>query len=134
MIHSIVRWLIVIVAAVLIVKFAIGWLKKQPFDGMARGLSGAFGGLMDTQLLLGLMYFLITGFGGTGFPRFRWEHFITMLIAVVIAHLPTAWKKKADDIRYRNTLFAVIVALLFVAAGIMPLGGWARWWHITGLF
>ena len=134
-IHSIVRWLIVIVAAVLIVKFAIGWLKKQPFDGMARGLSGAFGGLMDTQLLLGLLFFIWSGAaieGGFAI-RQRWEHLAVMLIAVVVGHLPALWKKLDDQKRYRNGLIAILVAILLVVVGVSLLPG-NRWLSITGLF
>jgi hypothetical protein len=54
-----------------------------------------------------------------------------MLVAVIVAHLPTAWKKLPDHIRTRNTLIAVIVALLIIAVGVLPIGGWVRWWHIS---
>jgi hypothetical protein len=133
-IHSIVRWLIVIVAVALVVKFSIGWLKKQPFDNVAQRLLSAFSGLLDTQLLLGLIYFTWSGMAGVGFPRQRWEHFFLMVIAVVVGHLPAMWKKKDDVTRYRNSLLAVLVALLIIFLAIAPIGGWARWWHITGLF
>jgi hypothetical protein len=131
--HSIVRWALVLVALAVLVKFAIGWLRKQTFDKTASALSSAFGGLMDLQLLLGLLYFLISGFGGAGFPRFRWEHLGVMTIAVVVSHLPSMWKKLEDGRRYRNSLIAVLVALVLVAAGVSLLPG-SRWLHITGLF
>jgi hypothetical protein len=133
--HSIVRWLTVLAAAALIVKYAIGWLKQQPFDKAARALGAAFSGLMDTQLLLGLIFFIWDGItieGGFGL-RHRWEHLGVMLIAVVIAHLPAMWKKQDDATRYRNTLMAVIVSLVLVIVGVATLPG-NRWLHITGLF
>lgn len=130
-IHSIVRWAITLVAIALIVRLAIGLMKKQAFDQSARVLTAAFSGLMDTQMLLGILYLLIGGFGAVGFPRYRLEHAGMMLIAVIVAHLPAAWKKLPDNIRTRNTLIAVIVALLIVFIGVIPLGGWVRWWHIS---
>jgi hypothetical protein len=130
-IHSVVRWAITLVAIALIVKLAIGLAKKRAFDDSARILTTAFTGLMDTQMLLGILYLLIDGFGTTGFPRYRLEHAGTMLVAVIVAHLPTAWKKLPDHIRTRNTLIAVIVALLIIAVGVLPIGGWVRWWHIS---
>lgn len=130
-IHSIVRWAVTLVAIALIVRLVIGLVKKQAFDQSARILTAAFSGLMDAQMLLGILYLLIDGFGRLGFPRYRLEHAGTMLLAVVVAHLPAAWKKLPDNLRTRNTLIAVIVALLIVAIGIIPLGGWTRWWHIT---
>jgi len=42
MLHSIVRWLIVIVGVVALVKFAIGLLQKSAFGKMDRGLSSGF--------------------------------------------------------------------------------------------
>jgi hypothetical protein len=133
-IHSLVRWLIVLLALTAIVKLALGWRKGQAFDKMAAGLVSGYTGLLDLQLLLGLMYFLLTGFGGLGFPAYRWEHFITMTVAIVIAHLSAIWKKADDQTRYRNTLLVVLLSLLIIFVGIIPIGGWARWWHITGLF
>ena len=133
-IHSLIRWIIMLVALALIVRLSIGLVKKQPFDKIAAGLTSAFAGLMDTQMLLGGLFFLVSGFGGMGFPTYRWEHAIVMLLAIVTAHLPRVWKKAEDGVRTRHTLLAVVISLLLVFLGIMPIGGWARWWHITGLF
>ena len=133
-IHSIVRWLATLVAIALLVRLVIGLVKKQPFDKTASALTGAFGGLMDTQLLLGLLLFVLDGLGKIGFPPYRWEHAVTMFLAVIVAHLPAMWKKQTDAVRTRNTLIAIAVALLLVFISIRPLGGWTRWWHVTGLF
>jgi hypothetical protein len=131
--HSILRWLTVIVAVASIVKFSIGWLKNKPFDKMANGLTSAFGGLMDAQLLLGLIFFIWSGLAGMGFPGYRWLHIILMTIAVAVSHLPSMWKKLPDNIRYQNTLFAVVGALVILILGVLVLPG-ARWLHISGLF
>ena len=124
-IHSIVRWLIVVVGIVAIIKFAIGWARKSAFDKMDRGLSSGFSGLMDLQVMLGLLYFLITGFGGVGFPLFRIEHLVTMLLAAAAEHAPAMFKKANN--KFAVALGAVVVALLLVYVGVMRLpGGWSR--------
>jgi hypothetical protein len=133
-IHSLVRWLATLVAIALLIRLVLGLVRKQPFDTTASALTGAFGGLMDAQLLLGLLFFVLDGLGKTGFPPYRWEHAVTMALAVIVAHLPSIWKKKEDALRTRNTLIVVAVSLLLVFIGVGPLGGWARWWHVTGLF
>src|SRR5258708_35445707 len=92
-VHSLVRWVITLVALALIVRLSVGLLKKQPFDPVAAGLTSAFAGLMDTQMLLGVLFFLVSGFGGTGFPTYRLEHAVTMLLAVIAAHLTRIWQK-----------------------------------------
>jgi len=130
--HSIVRWLVILVALAAIVKLTVGLLKKQDFDTMIGGLVSAFGGLMDTQLLLGLLFFVWNGLAGAGFPRQRWEHLVIMLVAVVVAHLPAMWKKAGTQVRLRNTLLAVIGSLLLVVLGVSLLQP-NRWLVIFGL-
>ena len=127
MIHSLLRWLIVIVAVIAIVKFALGWLRGGAFKGMDRGLAAGFSGLMDTQATLGLIFMVWNGLAGAGFPMFRIEHAVTMIVAAVVAHLPARWKNAADKLRFRNTLFCILGVLLLVYAGVMRLpGGWSR--------
>ncbi len=133
-IHSINRWLVTLVALTLLIRLVMGLAKKQPFDKNKAILTSLFGGLMDLQLLLGAFFLVLDGIAKTGFPTYRWEHAILMLMSVIIAHLPAMWKNKNDFARTRNTLIAVSISLLFVFLGVSPLGGWIRWWHISGLF
>ena len=127
LIHSYLRWLIVVIAIAAIVKFALGWLRGGAFKGMDRGLASGFSGLIDLQVTLGLIFLLWSGFTGVGFPMIRIEHATTMIIAAVVAHLPARWKNAADKIRFRNTLFCILGALLLIYAGVMRLpGGWTR--------
>lgn len=132
--HSLNRWLVTLAAIALIVRLIIGLVKKQPFDKTASALTSAFTGLMDVQMLLGLLFFVLDGLGKTGFPLYRWEHVVIMFLAVMVAHMSARWKKKDDAVRTRNTLITVSVSLLLIFIGIIPLGGWTRWWHVTGLF
>ena len=125
-IHSILRWIIVIVGVIAILKFLIGWLRKSQFDKMDRGLAAGFSGLVDLQVTLGLLYFVITGLGGAGFPMFRIEHTVTMLIAAAVAHAPAMFKKRPWN-KYAVSLFSVIAALLLIYVGVARLpGGWNR--------
>jgi uncharacterized membrane protein YphA (DoxX/SURF4 family) len=122
--HSIVRWLIIIVALVAIVKFSIGWRGGQTFSSMDRGLNSGFTGLIDLQVLLGLIYLLWSGLGaGTGFPSFRIEHMVIMLVAAVVAHLGILWKKSDDKIRFRNSLFIIADTLIIIILGLARLPG-----------
>ncbi|MCS6994834.1 MAG: hypothetical protein N2117_05980 [Anaerolineales bacterium] len=133
--HSILRWLVVFVALALLIRFGLGLIQKHAYDRSARGLASAFAGLMDLQLLIGTVFFVWSGFaiqGGFAL-RHRWEHLFVMLLAVLAAHLPAAWKKKDDQTRYRNGLSAVLVSLLLVVIGVFALPG-NRWLTISGLF
>ncbi|MBI5876305.1 MAG: hypothetical protein HZB53_01535 [Chloroflexi bacterium] len=114
MLHSLVRFAILVIAAVAILKLGYGWLAKRPFDGMDRGLTSGFSGLMDAQALLGLIVLI-----GLGFTPVRIEHAITMIIAVVVAHLPMRWKTAPDAIRQRNNLLAIVASLVLVIVGLV---------------
>jgi len=124
MIHSLVRWLIVIVAVVAAVKFALGWLGGGAFESMDRGLASGFSGLMDLQVTLGLIYLIWSGAAGEGFPSFRIVHAFLMIIAAVVAHLHVIWKNADDKLRFRNSLFIVldVLILVFVGVAILPAG------------
>lgn len=122
LIHSAIRVAILVFAVIVILKFGFGWLAKGSFGGTDRGLQVAFSSLMDVQALFGLVLLLGGGFSGVGFPLYRIEHAVLMIIAVVVAHLPARWKDASDAVRYRNSLFAVIASLLLVLAGIASLG------------
>ena len=127
MFHSSVRWLIVLVAFAVIIKFTIGAFGGGAFKPMDRGLSAGFSGLMDLQVLLGLIYFLWNGLAASTWPAYRFEHLAVMLVAAVVAHLPARWKNAPDKLRFRNALLAVLFALFFVYVGVSLLPrGWAR--------
>jgi multisubunit Na+/H+ antiporter MnhB subunit len=128
-IHSHLRWLVVLVAVIAAVKFAIGWLRGGVFKGMDRGLAAAFAGTIDLQALLGIINLLWLGFSanGGGFPRHRLEHAFIMILAAVLSHLPARWKTAADNIRFRNTFLCILGALLLIYIGVATLpGGWTR--------
>ena len=127
MVHSILRWVIVGVSIIALVKFLIGWLGKQKFTKMDRGLSSGFAGLMDLQVVIGLFMLLVDGFGPIGFPMHRIEHAFALIVAALVAHLPMRWKNSPDAVRFRNTFFCILIALALVYAGVMVLpGGWSR--------
>ncbi len=127
MIHSLVRWVIVVVAVAAIVKFALGWLNKMAYSGMDRGLTSGFSGLLDLQALLGIIYLVWNGLSVSGFPIYRVEHAVVMIAAVIVGHLPTRWRNAPDALKYGNNLIAVAGALVivFIGVAILP-GGWSR--------
>lgn len=123
MAHSGLRWLILLVAAIAILKYLVGWLSRAPFKGMDRGLMAGFSGLMDLQATLGIIVLLWTGFAGAGFPRYRLEHGLIMIVAAVVAHLSARWKNADDTTRFRNNLFLIVASLLLVVVGLLVLPG-----------
>ena len=120
-IHSFMRWLILVVALVAIIKFALGWWRGEKFKSMDRGLASGFSGLMDLQATLGLVFLVWSGLAGAGFPMYRIEHAVTMAIAAAVGHLSARWKNAEDKIRFRNSLFIVLDVLILVFIGVMRL-------------
>ncbi|HUI89181.1 MAG TPA: hypothetical protein VLX61_10725 [Anaerolineales bacterium] len=124
-IHSFVRWIIVVVAVAAIVKFAISWAANSLFTVIDRGLASGFSGLMDLQVLLGLIYLIWNGIAVAGFPTYRILHAGTMIIAAAVAHLPSRFKNLNDKLRFQYSLIAMVGSLILVAIGISFLPqGW----------
>ena len=121
--HGLIRWLVALVAIVALVKFGLGWLRRMAYTSADRGLMSAFTGLLDLNLILGLI--LLFGLGG-GFPAKRVEHAITMIVAVVVAHLAAIWRRSDDAARkFRNNFLVVAVALALIFSAVTQLrGGW----------
>jgi hypothetical protein len=122
MLHSLVRWLIILVGVIAAIKFAMGWMQKASVAKMDRGLLSGFSGLIDLQALLGIIVLFGMGFDA----MYRIEHAVTMVIAAVIAHLPMRWKKDESANALRNNLFVVIGVFVIIILGIGVLPG-MRW-------
>jgi hypothetical protein len=117
--HSLLRWIVVIIGVVTIVKLALGLIQKSAFTGLDRGLTMAFSIAMDIQILIGLLN-LVT----LSFQRANLEHAFVMILALVAVHLPTRWKNAPDAVRFRNTLISFVVSLVLVFIGVALVNGW----------
>ena len=114
-----------VIAVVAIIKFAISWAANSFFKAMDRGTRLGFSGLMDLQVLLGLIYLIWNGIAVTGFPTYRILHGATMIIAAAVAHLPSRFKNLNDKLRFQYSLIAILGSLILVAIGISFLPqGW----------
>jgi hypothetical protein len=123
--HSIVRWLVVIVGIVAMVKLALGWFGKKPFTRADNSLTMLFSMSLDIQVLIGLITLVILSIQA-GFERIFAEHAFIMILALVAVHLPMRWRKAADDVRFRNTFLSFVVALVLIFVGVAMVGGWSR--------
>ena len=121
--HSIVRWLVVLVAVVAVVRYALVMAGKAQSSGMDRGLMAGYTGLLDLNVLLGLILII-----GLGFTPQRIEHAVTNIIAVVVAHFLAQRAKKVEDakLKARTNLLGVVISILIIVVGVALIGGWAR--------
>jgi hypothetical protein len=127
-IHSIFRWVVVLVGLVTLVKFAIGWLSKAQFQQIDDRLTRIFPILVDIQVTLGVILLIWGGLAGEGFPRHRVEHAVVMIVAAFLVHLMARWSSAPDPVRFRNRFFVVLGTLLLIFIGVIALpGGLERW-------
>jgi hypothetical protein len=122
-IHSILRWVILLVAVIAILVFLVSWLRRSQLQGVDRGLMSGFSGLMDLQATIGIVLLIWGGLGGIGFPAYRIEHGLIMILAAVIAHLSARWRNAEESLRYRNYFLIILASLALVMVGISVLPG-----------
>jgi hypothetical protein len=109
-VHNIVRWVALILAIIATTLAVIGWLGKKDWTPRDRKIGVFYTSAMDLQLLLGLLlYFFFSplttsAFGDLGAAMgndlqrfFTVEHVFFMLLAIVFAHLGSAFSKRADE-------------------------------------
>ena len=130
--HSLVRWAIVIVGIVAIVRAFMGWRGSRPWAQLDDRLGLTFASVMDVNLLLGLLlYFVLSPITTAAFQDFgaamadsaqRFfvvEHILVMLIAVVVAHIGRSRSKKAanDQGKFKQAaiFFTIAMALVLLA-------------------
>lgn len=124
--HGGIRWIVVLVGLIAIVKFLIGWLGNMKFGPVDKGLGAAYTISLDINLLLGIIIFVIGLFNDlpSDVLRIRGEHFVVMLLAVVAAHMTSRWKKAEDKIRFRQSALFILLSMILVYVGVFTVGGW----------
>lgn len=125
--HSVIRWGVVLVAILALTMNLIVWIKASDNGRAAQVITRIMTSLIDLQLLLGLLLFVWMGaIGGWAFPRYRFEHAVTMIIAVALVHLSARWKSAATVVRARNTAILIALALVLIWWAVHSLPkGWA---------
>jgi hypothetical protein len=123
-IHSLVRWLVVVVAVVAVVRYALVMAGKAQPSGMDRGLISGYTGLLDLNVLLGVI--IIVGLGE--WETVQIEHAVTNIIGVAAAHFFAQRAKKIEDakLKARANLLGVVISLVIIVVGVALIGGWAR--------
>jgi hypothetical protein len=136
-VHNIMRWIVVVLAIVALVRAYWGWFGKREWSLTDRKVGMFFSISMDVQLLLGLiLYFglspitrsaiqnLGAAMAEAGLRFFALEHFFYMLVAVIVVHVGTTLSRKAVDevAKHRRAALWFTLAILLILVG-MP---WSR--------
>lgn len=128
--HSFLRWVILLLLVIAIIKSLAGTSGNKPFSNGDRKVGLFLMISCDIMLLVGL-YLWFTGGNGLelirqkgmgeimGEARYRFfavEHLISMAIAIALVHVGKSFAKKniADSIKHRRTLLFFGLALLVI--------------------
>lgn len=118
-IHSYVRYLVLLAGVGAIVTAIIGWGTAGLPPRAERALSGAFVGLLDLQVALGVLLLL------TGFPFYGSlaGHLVMMVLAAATAHGASIMARRREPQRSGSPVRTVgfVLALVFIAGGIMAI-------------
>lgn len=139
-IHNILRWVVLILAVVALIRAYLGWFGKRDYTETDRKFGVYFSVSLDIQVLLGLLlYIFLSPITRTAFqdfssamtiPDIRFfavEHILMMIIAVILVHAGTVLSKRAtsDISKHRRAAIwfslAVLVVLYAVPWGSRPL-------------
>ncbi len=130
--HSIVRWVVVIAGVIAVVQALRGLLGRRQWTRLDDRLGLAFTSALDTQLLLGVLLYVVSpliqavfadfgaAMGVTAQRFFAMEHALLMIVAVVLAHVGRARIRRApdDESRYRQAALFFGLALLVILVAI----------------
>lgn len=131
--HPLVRWAVMIVGLLALVRTLSGWFGKRTWDPLDDKVGAWFTISMDTQLLLGLLLYVffsplttaaLRDFGGAmrnaDLRFFAVEHTLVMLLAVVLAHVGRIRAQRAayPAAKHRNAAILFGLALLAILAAV----------------
>ena len=132
-IHSWLRWFILILAIVILVKSVMGMSGGKDYMKGDNDMASAFVGLLDLQLLIGLALYFWTStittsaWGGdvspmkdAGIRYWAVEHISIMIIAIALAHIGKVKVKKISDSakKFKTQLVFFGIALLLILSRI----------------
>ena len=128
--HSLLRWLVLALSVIVVMNFLLGAVSKKVYDKVENLLTLFYIISVDVQLLLGLLlYFVFSPITKSLFEGnssmsdattrfYAVEHPLTMLLAIVFAHVGRSVSKKGatDIIKFRRGLLWFALSLLCMLA------------------
>jgi ammonia channel protein AmtB len=132
--HNFLRWVVLILALLAIVKSFSGMSSKKSFTPADKKTSLFFMISMDIQLLLGLVLYFTSAWGikniqnmgmgevmkDTAGRFFAIEHTIGMLLAIIFAHVAYAFAKKPieDRVKFKKIFIFSLLSLVVMLISI----------------
>jgi heme A synthase len=119
MAHSGLRYMVLLAGILALVYFLVALSSRRPQERAGRILMAAFVGLVDLQVLLGLLLVFL----GIWYPALM-GHLVLMVLAAAAAHAASVLARRAVDSQraHATRLVGVVLTLLLIAGGIMAIG------------
>jgi sterol desaturase/sphingolipid hydroxylase (fatty acid hydroxylase superfamily) len=120
-IHSHMRWIVLLVALVALIKTAISFIGKKDLGKLDWTLVRTHGWLITLQFLTGsIVLFGRWSDFGDGL-RHRLEHAFLMIVAMTMVHLTARWRRTPSAVSTRNTLYMVLGSIILIVLAILIL-------------
>lgn len=130
--HNIVRWLVILVGVVALVRCYRGLFAGAVWTPRERTSLSAYANLLGLQFLLGLLLYvwlspiprmalrdMAATMGNRDLRFFVVEHPVAMILAMVLAHVAVARTRKAATDAARFRIAAILVTLSLVLVFVM---------------
>ncbi len=127
--HSLWRWVVLLVMVVALVRGLLSWLRGGAWTGADRRLFLLATTAIDLQVVFGLvLYVAQRSWGASVFIAY--VHPLIMLVALAVVHIFGARAKRASTptVQYRTLALGFALALFLVTAAI-PAYSWSRAWY-----
>ena len=116
--HSGLRYLVLLAGIIAVAAFLIGLLRRRDFGGAGPGLLAAYTGLVDLQIVLGLVLFAL----GRRVPGIE-GHLALMILAAAVLHgASIARRRRSQPTGYGLPLVGVVGSLMLIVLGILAIG------------
>jgi hypothetical protein len=125
--HNILRWVVVILAVLALVRAYLGWVGKRAWTPVDRRAGLLFGISLDLQLLIGMVLYLFLSpltraafanfSGAMENPDMRFyalEHIFYMILAVIFAHVGSIASKRAQGSERKHRAAAIWYTLAVI--------------------
>ena len=127
LIHGYWRWVLLTLAILAAVKFAMGWFGNGKVQAIDKRLASWFTIAMTIQFVLGLISIIGLTILGGFVPSKHPEHIVYGLIATGLSHaIPMRKDDRPDVTRFRMSFIFVVASLVVVVLSVIRLrGGWS---------
>ena len=127
--HDVLRWLVVLMAVIVLIKTLIGWLSSQDYTKLDRQLWLGLINSAGIQFVLGLILIIWLPFNynaslSDAIFRRGIEHAIVNVIAVAILMYAARFKKLSGPLQHRNKFFSVLISTILIYVAVTTVGGW----------